>query len=80
MTNGEFFNHVLEKGAIDWLKEYKNDSEKIVEQLYQKTLGRSPSQQEKNILMSTLGDAPQKEQLQDIFWSVFILPEFQFIN
>lgn len=80
LTNGEFFNNVLEKGAIDWLKEYKNDSEKIVEQLYQKTLGRSPSQQEKNILMRTLGDAPQKEQLQDIFWSVFILPEFQFIN
>jgi len=51
-----------------------------VEQLYQQTLGRSPSQQEKNILLSSLGDTPQKEQLQDIFWSVFILPEFQFIN
>ena len=80
LTNGEFFNNVLEKGAINWLNKSKNDQNKIVEQLYQKTLGRSPSQDEKNILMNILGDNPQKEQLQDIFWSVFILPEFQFIN
>jgi hypothetical protein len=79
LTNGEFFNNVLEKGAINWLKEYENNPEIIVEQLYQKTLGRNPSQNEKNILMNTLGDAPKKEQIQDIFWSVFILPEFQFI-
>ncbi len=80
LTNGAFFNNVLEKGAIKWLEAYKNEPEKLVDQLYQKTLGRSPSPAEKNILMNTLGDAPQKEQLQDIFWSVFILPEFQFIN
>lgn len=80
LTNGEFFNNILERGATIWLEKYENDSQEIVEQLYQKTLGRSPSQDEKNIMINILGSTPQKEQLQDLFWSIFILPEFQFIT
>lgn len=80
LTNGEFFNGILEEGATKWLEKYSNDSEKIVENLYQKAFGRNPSKDEKDIMMNVLGSNPQKEQLQDIFWSTLILPEFQFIN
>ncbi len=30
-------------------------------------------------MLAALGDVPQKEALQDLFWSTLILPEFQFI-
>jgi uncharacterized membrane protein/mono/diheme cytochrome c family protein len=80
LTNGEFFNSVLEEGARIWLKMYGNDSEKIIEDLYQKSLGREPTDQEKKIMISVLGDQPKKEDLQDLFWSTLISPEFQFIN
>ncbi|MCM4166168.1 hypothetical protein KCTC52924_03091 [Arenibacter antarcticus] len=80
LTNGEFFNNVLEEGASIWLKRYSNDSDKIVVELYQKSLGRNPTDQEKKIMLSALGNQPKKEALQDLFWSTLILPEFQFIN
>ncbi|WP_339715278.1 DUF1549 domain-containing protein [uncultured Kriegella sp.] len=80
LTNGEFFNKVLEEGAGQWLKRYGNNSEKIVDELYQKSLGRQPTGEEKEIMLAVLGNQPQQEALQDIFWSTLILPEFQFIN
>ena len=80
LTNGEFFNGVLEEGATLWMERYGNDSKKIVENLYQKSLGRKPSDAEQDILLAVLGDKPKKEDVQDVFWSILILPEFQFID
>ncbi|MBC8767706.1 DUF1553 domain-containing protein [Arenibacter sp. BSSL-BM3] len=80
LTNGEFFNNVLEEGADIWLKKYGSDTEKIIRQLYQKSLGREPTDQEKKIMITALGNQPKKEGLQDLFWSTLISPEFQFIN
>ncbi|MDB4292587.1 DUF1549 domain-containing protein [Maribacter sp.] len=80
LTNGEFFNGVLEEGAALWMERYSNDSEKIVANLFQESLGRKPSDAEKEVLLSVLGDQPKKEDVQDIFWSTLMLPEFQFID
>ena len=80
LTNGEFFNGVLEEGATLWMGRYNNDSKRIVENLYQKVLGRKPSDAEQEVLLSILGDHPKNEDVQDVFWSTLISPEFQFIN
>ncbi len=80
LTNGAFFNSVLEEGATQWIKRYGNDADKIVEHLYQKSLGRKPSEREQKVLLSVLGNKPQIEGVQDIFWSTLISPEFQFID
>lgn len=80
LTNGKFFNGVLAEGATLWIDRYGNDSKKLVERLYQKSLGRNPSEEEREILLSVLGDKPKPEDVQDVFWSTLMLPEFQFIN
>ena len=80
LTNGEFFNKVLDEGADIWLKRYSGNGEKIIDELYQKSMGREPTDQEKKIMITVLGKEPKKEALQDLFWSTLILPEFQFIN
>jgi len=80
LTNGEFFNGVLEDGAIRWMERYNNNSQKIIERLYEKSLGRKPSEKEEEILLAVLGDKPELEAVQDVFWSTLILPEFQFID
>ncbi|WP_339810038.1 DUF1549 domain-containing protein [uncultured Imperialibacter sp.] len=79
LTNGAYFNQVLEEGASTWLQELGNDGDKIVDTLYLKSLGRKPSAQEKAVMLSALGDTPDKEGLQDLFWATLLLPEFQFI-
>ncbi len=80
LTNGEYLNNVLEEGAKVWHDLHKNKSEKIVETLYQKALGRSPTIEEREVILSSLGSNPTKESLQDFFWSIILLPEFQFID
>lgn len=80
LTNGEFFNGVLEEGATLWMERYSNNSQKIIERLYEKSLGRKPSDKEQEVLLSVLGDKPQLEDVQDVFWSTLLLPEFQFID
>ncbi|SFD27509.1 DUF1549 domain-containing protein [Algibacter pectinivorans] len=80
LTNGEFFNGVLEEGAQSWLKKYGDDSDTIVINLYNKALNREPSNEEKTMILNILGEHPKQEQLQDVFWSVLMSPEFQFIN
>lgn len=80
LTNGEFFNGILEEGAALWMKRYNSDSKRIVENLYQKSFGRKPSEKEEEILLNVLGEKPKIEDVQDVFWSTLILPEFQFID
>jgi hypothetical protein len=53
--------------------------EAIAEEFYKKTLLRKPDQKELNIALKALGDLPEPEQIQDFFWAVLILPEFQII-
>ncbi|MEQ8810800.1 MAG: DUF1553 domain-containing protein, partial [Imperialibacter sp.] len=79
LTNGAYFNQVLEEGASSWLRQYGSDGARIVDALYLKSLGRKPSNKEKGIMLSALGDTPDKEGLQDVFWATLLLPEFQFI-
>ena len=79
LTNGAYFNNVLEEGAEEWLEHYGDKSEEIIETLYEKSFGRKPTSLEKSVMLEALGDVPNKESVQDVFWSVLMLPEFQFI-
>ncbi len=79
LTNGEFFNNVLAEGASHWLETYDGNSEKIAENLYVKSLGRNPTNQEKSIMLSVLGEKPDQDAVQDLFWATLLSPEFQFI-
>ncbi|XOV92547.1 MAG: DUF1549 domain-containing protein [Bacteroidota bacterium] len=80
LTNGEFFNNVLEEGAQKWLDEYQSNPEVIANELYLKCLGRKPNDSENKIILSVLGEKPDVAAVQDLFWATLLLPEFQFIN
>ncbi|MEM9142925.1 MAG: DUF1553 domain-containing protein, partial [Bacteroidota bacterium] len=80
LTNGTSFNAVLEEGASEWLDHYGSNSEAMITDLYLKCLGRKPSKKEGSVILSTLGNTPDKAAVQDLFWATLLLPEFQFIN
>ncbi len=79
LSNGSYFNSVLETGASNWLERHRQNSGNIADILYLKALGRKPSKKEKKIMLLTLGEQPKKEAVQDLFWATLLLPEFQFI-
>jgi uncharacterized membrane protein len=78
LTNGERLYIVLEKGAIFWKNKYLR-GEVITEEFYKSTLLRKPNQKEMLFAKQALGDFPEPEQIQDFFWAVLLLPEFQII-
>jgi uncharacterized membrane protein len=78
LTNGERLNEVLKRGALNWQRNYKQ-SEVIIKEIYSKALNREPQPKEMKIAREALGEKPGAEGIQDLFWAVVLLPEFQII-
>lgn len=78
LTNGERFNSMLRKGAENWKLKYKN-GDQIIKEIYKQALGRDVHENEYKAAKKMLGDNPEIDSIQDLFWSVLLLPEFQII-
>jgi len=79
LTNGERLNTTLRSGAAMW-KTKLNDPVQITEELYLKALNRKPNEKELATAKQALGENPNADQIQDLFWAVILLPEFQMVN
>ncbi|WP_111613351.1 DUF1549 domain-containing protein [Algoriphagus yeomjeoni] len=79
LTNGERLNTALQKGAEKW-KTQLSDPVQITEELYLKALNRKPNEKELTIAKEALGANPGVAQIQDLFWAVILLPEFQMVE
>lgn len=78
LTNGERLNTALKNGAEKWKANYPN-TDQLTQELYQKALNRKPSPKELEIAKAALGSNPGSDQIQDFFWAVLLLPEFQMV-
>jgi hypothetical protein len=78
LTNGARFSSTLTKGAQRWMNQY-TDPQTMVREIYRQALGRIPTDDEKKIAAASLGSNPTKELVEDLLWSVMLLPEFQLI-
>lgn len=79
LTNGEFFNGVMQEGAESWLASHQDDRQGLVNQLYRKSFGRTPTSNEQKLMVEALGSNPKVKEVQDLLWATVLLPEFQFI-
>jgi hypothetical protein len=52
----------------------------LAERVFRASLSRSPTTLETKVALEILGEKPGKEQIEDFLWSVFMLPEFIYIN
>ena len=79
LTNGEKLNTVLKKGAEEWKLKFVS-SDLIIKILYKKAFGRMPTLKEYKTAEDFLGKNPEVGQIQDFFWAILLLPEFQLIK
>ncbi len=79
LTNGAFFHEILQEGATEWLYRYEDDPRQLIHQLYLHFLAREPSEKESNTLMKILGEEPERDDVEDVLWTMVLLPEFQLI-
>ena len=78
LTNGERFNSMLKKGAENWKLKYKS-GDLIIKEIYKQALGREVRSDEYKVAKKILGDKPARDSIQDLFWAIMLLPEFQII-
>ena len=78
LTNGARLDSTLRSGAAKWKSDFK-ETKGLIEKIYQEALGREPNQNELNVAIQELGTSPSVNQIQDLFWAIVILPEFQLI-
>ncbi len=78
LTNGKTLAEVLDRGAVRML-EMQPDSQKLVSQVFERALCREPRRSEREIAAELAGRPARKEGVEDLLWSVAMLPEFQMI-
>jgi hypothetical protein len=52
----------------------------ITELVYARALGRTPTSEERRLCGELLGDQPSAEAVEDLLWSIVMLPEFQLVH
>ncbi|MEO8414719.1 MAG: DUF1549 domain-containing protein [Ginsengibacter sp.] len=78
LTNGDRFNSALRKGAENWKQKFKN-SDAIIKVIYRRAFNREVQPKEYDVAKKVLGDNPDANSIQDLFWAILLLPEFQII-
>ena len=78
LTNGDRFNSMIQRGAIIWKNKYIT-GDVIIKEIYQQALGRVATKAEFTIAKKILGEDPTIDAIEDLFWIILLLPEFQII-
>ena len=79
LANGEILSDYLRRGAAKLHGRYA-DNRELVNWLFRFALSRSPTAGELSVLSDLLGDAPDPQAVEDVLWTVLMLPEFQIIR
>jgi hypothetical protein len=81
LSNGQFFNDILARGAAGLLQaKGRATADELTGAIYSQALSRPPSSDEQAASRALVGSTPTPEGLADLLWVVFMLPEFQLIR
>jgi hypothetical protein len=80
VTNGSDLARLIERGAADLISDESSASRRrLVQRFYRRGLSRAPTSQELAVAGTFMTKDVKKEGVQDLFWVVANLPEFQLI-
>lgn len=79
LINGQTLAARLAKGA-DRIAATGPTTAAFVERLYTEAFGRAPTKAERELSGELLGSSPSPEGIEDLLWSIVMLPEFQLIH
>ncbi len=78
LANGPELAGLIREGAQKIGK--ISDPKSWVTQMYEVSLSRKPTKSEMDVALIMVGTDSQPEQVEDLLWSIFMLPEFFYIN
>lgn len=80
LSNGEELAAILRHGASTLRQREWADSQELIDWIYRSALCRTPTASESKVLKDFLGDAIDESEIEDVLWSVIMLPEFQIVR
>lgn len=78
LANGPEVAKLMEEGAKGLMG--KGSPSQIIHNTFMAALSRPPSRSESMAAIGIIGQEPTAERLEDFLWSVFMLPEFLYVN
>lgn len=76
LTNGATLAKLLKRGAAELVASHP-DGRVLAEQVFRQALCREPTRNELTLALELVGTKPNAEGVEDLLWSVAMLPEFQ---
>jgi mono/diheme cytochrome c family protein len=79
LVNGGTLARALKEGAVRLLAD-KPTRAVLVDRIYRRALGRAATPAEAALCRDLLGPTPRVDGVEDLLWSIVMLPEFQLIS
>ncbi len=79
LTNGETLDDILKRGVQNLLPGSGVVEPKLIQNLYEKALSRPPTGAELQSAREIIGRPAQSAGLEDLLWTITMLPDFQLI-
>jgi hypothetical protein len=86
LSNGQTLADWLQQGALQWHSRLGTapgqiqSSKDLIDTIYLHALSRHPRTEELQTVLEMVGPTLELTELEDILWSVVMLPEFQYIR
>ncbi|MDB5387518.1 MAG: hypothetical protein JWM11_3164, partial [Planctomycetaceae bacterium] len=80
LSNGQILAETLERGSRKLLAKSTQSPLEFTQWLYRFALSREPTTEEIAIVKESLGAKLTEQGIQDVLWSVIMLPEFQLVR
>lgn len=79
LTNGETLSTLLKQAAEQIVKTQPPDGSALVDRLFLHAVSRKPTRAERKAAESLIGSPVKPEAVEDLLWSLAMLPEFQLV-
>jgi hypothetical protein len=79
LENGNILAGYLKQGAAKMLASGQS-SEALISDVFARAVSRVPTDDEMKLMKEFVGEKPSATGIEDMLWSVLLLPEFQFVR
>lgn len=79
LTNGAPFGRMLAQGAAHWRQQAGADTKTLLERIVRQALSRPPTEDERRLAVESFGDSADAAAVEDLLWTITMLPEFQLV-
>ncbi|MCB9873659.1 MAG: DUF1549 domain-containing protein [Planctomycetaceae bacterium] len=80
LANGQTLSDAIQHGAQQRLSSESHSGEELMSWLCRYALSRGPTSDELRLATEFLGTEPKQQAVEDLLWSVLMLPEFQLVR